>query len=263
MARRVTIVGFLLILVVAGGLVVTYLPRARLQANMATSQNNLRELGLFAAHHVSPDPKRDATRLPTAIPPGTVPLPDVPPDGRLSWAVMALGYIDQRKNPAADLLAKIDIKKPWAAEPNRDLSRTRLPVLTCPENPPAATPDGDAVTSYVGIGGVGPVAATLPPDSPKAGAFRYDAPAARRRSAGWTTRRPRSRSWAGSSAATSRRWRTSGCATAAPARFRSAPPRRCCSAWQPSPAAETTLCLGNRATFIQASRAVAPMGCLV
>jgi hypothetical protein len=176
MARRVTIVGFLLLLVVVGGLILTYLPRARLAANMATSQNNLRELGLYAAHHTNPDPRRDASKLPHVIPPGTVPLPNVPPDERLGWVVTALPYIDQRKNPAADLLAKIDIQKPWAAEPNRDLGRKRLPVLTCPENPPPATPDGDAVTSYVGIAGVGRDAATLPPDAPRAGAFRYDAP---------------------------------------------------------------------------------------
>ena len=62
MAHRVTIIGFALLVLLAAGFVLTYLPKARLRANMVASQNNLRELALFAAHHAKPDSNRDAAR---------------------------------------------------------------------------------------------------------------------------------------------------------------------------------------------------------
>ncbi len=37
-------------------------------------------------------------------------------------------------------------------------------------------PDAPAITCYVGVGGLGANAATLPATAPRAGAFRYDAP---------------------------------------------------------------------------------------
>src|SRR5687767_4941100 len=99
MARRVTIIGFVLLILLVAGLLLTYLPKVRLQANMVASQNNLRELAQFAAHHAKPDPNRDASKLPTEIPPGTIVLPGVPPENRLSWVVAVVPLMDQRKNP--------------------------------------------------------------------------------------------------------------------------------------------------------------------
>lgn len=171
MSRRVTIIGFVLFALFAVGLLLTYIPKARLKANMVASQNNLRELSQFAAHHASPDPKRDAGKLPGHIPAGTVYLADTPPDLRLSWAVGVLPGLDQRRQNLAEVLAQIDQTKPWPAEPNQRAGATRVLVLICPENPPEG-----AVTSYVGIGGVGRDAAALPVGSPKAGAFRFDEP---------------------------------------------------------------------------------------
>jgi prepilin-type processing-associated H-X9-DG protein len=143
---------------------------------MLTSQNNLRELSLFAAHHTTPDPNRDATKLLKEIPAGTVPLTDTPPDQRLSWVVNVLPGLDQKRQNTAALITAIDRGKPWSAEPNQEAGRTRLVSLLCPENPPELPPDAPDVTHYVGISGVGVNAATLLASDPKAGAFRYDAP---------------------------------------------------------------------------------------
>jgi hypothetical protein len=176
MARRVTIVGFVLLVFVAVGLVLTYIPKARLQANVAASQNNLRALALFAAHHSNPDPKRDARKLPTEIPGGTIYLADVPPDGRLSWVVDVLPGLDQKLYNTAALMAEIDRTRPWAAEVNQKAGQVRLVVLLCPQNPPDMPAGAPGVTSYVGIGGIGADAAALPPGSARSGAFRYDGP---------------------------------------------------------------------------------------
>jgi hypothetical protein len=178
MGRRVAIIGFALLVLIAVGIVLTYIPKARLQANLKASQNNLRELALFAAHHSNPeaDLKRDPSKFPTQIPPGTVPLPDVPVENRLSWVVGVLPGLDQKKQNTEELLTRLDRTKPWTAEPNQQVGRTRLVVMLCPEKPPEAPADGPGVTSYVGIGGLGSNAAALPPGSPKSGAFRYDGP---------------------------------------------------------------------------------------
>lgn len=174
MARRVTIIGFVLLALLAVGLFLTYLPKARLNANMAASRNNLRELSLFAAHHSAPDksPKRDTSKLPSEIPAGTIYLPNVPPEDRLSWAVGVLPGIDQRKQNTEELLKSIARDQPWSADPNQRAGRARVAALICPENPPPGT----NVTSYVGIGGVGADAAALPLGAPRSGAFRYDGP---------------------------------------------------------------------------------------
>src|SRR6266545_1035894 len=131
MARRVTIIGFVLLGLIAVGLLLTYIPKARLNANLVGSQNNLRELALFAAHHTNPDPKRDASKLPNEIPAGTIYLADSPADLRLSWVVGVLPGLDQRKQNTAELLTRIDQTKPWLAEPNQKAGSTRLVVLLC------------------------------------------------------------------------------------------------------------------------------------
>jgi hypothetical protein len=174
MVRRVTIIGFVLLLLLVGGLVLSYIPKVRLKANLTGSQNNLRELALFAAHHAKPEPNRDDSKLPTEIPAGTIFLPDVLVENRLSWVVGVLPGLDQRRQSTAELLARIDRTQPWTTEPNQRAGRERLVVLLCPENPPDVLPDGPGVTSYDGTGGVGANAAALPLGSPKSGAFRYD-----------------------------------------------------------------------------------------
>jgi prepilin-type processing-associated H-X9-DG protein len=180
MTRRVTIIGFVLLVIVVAVLLFTVVPQARLKANSEASRNNLRELALFAAHHSKPDltptKNRDVTKLPAQIPAGTIVLLDVPPESRLSWVVGVLPGLDQRRQNTEQLLAKIDQTKPWPAEPNQEAGRTRLVTLLCPENPPEVPAGAPAITCYVGIGGVGTNAASLPIDSPKAGAFRYDSP---------------------------------------------------------------------------------------
>jgi hypothetical protein len=183
MTRRVTIIGAVLFVVVLAALLFTVIPKARLKANTERSRNNLREIATFAAYHAAggnlpsdPRVKRDVGQLRPQVPAGTRVLPDTPPENRLSWVVDVLPGMDQAKQPTTELLTRIDAAKPWSAEPNQAAGLTRLPVLICPENPPEMPPGQPAVTSYVGIAGVGADAATLPPTAPRAGAFRYDAP---------------------------------------------------------------------------------------
>jgi prepilin-type processing-associated H-X9-DG protein len=182
MARRVTIIGAVLFLLVLAALLFTIIPRARLKANFVGSQNNLREIALFAGNHAHPDApvvpnrqgKYDIGKLPGQVPPGTVPLEGVSPDMRLSWVVDVLPGMDQHRQNTMDLYGRIDRTKPFSAEPNQKAAATPVVALICPENPPAVPAGSAAATSYVGIGGVGGDAPSLPVGDPKAGAFRYD-----------------------------------------------------------------------------------------
>ncbi|MFM8274922.1 MAG: DUF1559 domain-containing protein [Gemmata sp.] len=176
MARRIVVIGAALFTIVLVGLLLPFIMKARLRANAAASQNNLRELTLFAAHHARPDPRAEGRRLLHEVPAGTAGPLDLPAEDRLSWVVPVLPGLDQRRVNGAQLLDTIDTARPWGAEPNQRAARTTVPTLLCPENTPQGPPGSPALTCYVGVGGVGANAAALPAGAPKAGAMRYDTP---------------------------------------------------------------------------------------
>ena len=179
MSRRLAVVGVLLLVIVVVGFAISAITKARFNANLAASRNNLRQLAQFAAH-TETNPKQAGTRTATEVPPGTVVLVGVPPEDRLSWVGYVLPGLDQKRQDIAKLFAQIDDTQPWANERNQGAARTRLIVMLCPENTPQPAPDAPAITCYVAIAGLGTDAATLALPAtgsapPRAGAFRYDA----------------------------------------------------------------------------------------
>ncbi|MDB5313429.1 MAG: hypothetical protein JWO38_7631 [Gemmataceae bacterium] len=163
------------------GFILTYVPKVRRNADVLGCQENLRAITLFAPHDPKAKPGGDPGKLPPEIPAGTIVLPGVPPEDRLSWYVKILPGLDQRRQKTGPILAAIDQTLPWPAEKNQKAGRTKLVTLLCPGNPPEVNPDQPAPTQYVGIAGLGPDAATIPlvpsaPIPPRAGCFRYDSP---------------------------------------------------------------------------------------
>src|SRR4051812_32491301 len=115
MRSRINVLVLALILVLAGGLVVAYLPRVRDAAARSQCRNNLRQLGLgLESHH-------DSYR---AYPCGTVPNDRLPPERRLSWLVGAWAYVGDGQ---VGLL--IDRAKAWDDEGNRE------PRINCIDYP--------------------------------------------------------------------------------------------------------------------------------
>lgn len=164
-----------------GGVAVTAIMKGRAASDRVRCENNFRELGMFAAL-IQPEPG-EADQLPmeilgrTAVPPGTVYNPLLPPDERLSWAVIALPYFDQKRQDTAGLLEGIDLKKAWNEGPHEALNRSPLRTLLCPGRPVLPEFDSPAITQYVGIAGVGADSPNLelgPPVPANAGCFRYD-----------------------------------------------------------------------------------------
>lgn len=163
------------------GVLITALPKQRAAAEQEACKNNLKTIALFAAHHAHPPDGIPLEKLRNEIPAGTIVLPGISPEERLSWVVGVLpGFDQKRQNPAA-LLTAVDPTQPWPAMRNQEAARTRVPTLLCPGNVPEVDPQQPAPTQYVGIAGLGADAAMLNfvppgPAPPRAGCFRYDLP---------------------------------------------------------------------------------------
>lgn len=181
--RRWVIVGVLMLLGLIGvGLILVTVQRQRAESDRVQCQYRLMQLGQFAesyskaskglAKGESPGPE-----VPLVIPPGTVPNLALPPDQRLSWVCDILPFLDQKAQDTTALSQKIDRRAAWDADPNREVSLTRLNLFVCPGALPDMPEGQPAPTQFVGLAGVGTDAAELPltpPISPRAGCFRYD-----------------------------------------------------------------------------------------
>jgi len=114
--------------------------------------------------------RRVITGPAAGLPPGTVPNPKLPPERRLSWIAGGLPALDGKFSQPIDLTAA------WEDPVNRPASLIVLPTAQCPALAVPPVRGEPAPTHYVGITGIGPDSATLPPDHPRAGVFRYDTP---------------------------------------------------------------------------------------
>jgi Protein of unknown function (DUF1559) len=100
---------------------------------------------------------------------------------RLSWYALILPHLEQqsggsgpgqaRRERLTALSKKLKPSIPWNRPPNRDALDLIVPIFLCPSHPgPDLLP---AQTDYVGITGIGPDAAWLPKENPRAGFFGY------------------------------------------------------------------------------------------
>lgn len=171
----------LFVAVFAIGVVITTLPARRAAAEQEACKNNLRNLALFAATHANPPKGTPQSKVAQEIPAGTILLPGVEPEERLSWVADALPNFDQKLQNTMEINSAIARKEPWSAAKNQDAARNKVNALLCPGNPTAIDPEQPAPTQYVGIGGLapdGPKLNFVPPSPapPRAGCFRYDDP---------------------------------------------------------------------------------------
>jgi prepilin-type processing-associated H-X9-DG protein len=121
-----------------------------------------------------------------ALPPGTVAGLPLPVDRRLSPFVVMYGFREQQGE-----VLLIDFKSAWDEGENREPKLEMHSVdaedpvsgpflvgqphwLTCPCNPARAKAGGPGLSHYVGIGGLGVDAPSLPVTDRRAGVFGYD-----------------------------------------------------------------------------------------
>jgi prepilin-type processing-associated H-X9-DG protein len=186
MSRYVVIGLILLAVVVAAGLIVPAVYRARSEEEMRRCQNHLRMVGFVGMFHATMPGEPMPTEAQAFFPAATIANADLTYDHRLSWYPLIipgaeLGAADaggQRKKstPVVDLLGTIDVKKPWDAPENWPLAKTRLVFALCPAQVPTVGAEEAALTNYLGNGGLGAETPALDLEAAgaKAGVFRYD-----------------------------------------------------------------------------------------
>ena len=106
------------------------------------------------------------------LPSGTVELPGTAPERRLSWVVGILPYIERERE-----LKRFDRTLPADAPANLAAVEFELPTLICPSS---GVPTRDAdhpappISHVVAVAGIGPGAADLPANHPRAGVIGTD-----------------------------------------------------------------------------------------
>lgn len=180
MRRWVMVIAVAVIALLGVGLLLTFVQRQRLTADRLKCENQFRQLGFFAEQYTEATSKLKKGEMlpsdvPQGVPPGTLPNPSLTPDQRLSWVCGMLQFLDQGAQDTTDLSQKLDRNAVWNGGPNREVSHTTLKLFLCPGAVPELPADQPAPTQFIGLAGVGHDAAELPPLSPGAGCFRYDA----------------------------------------------------------------------------------------
>lgn len=112
------------------------------------------------------DPATSQARV--ALPPGTLPNQQLPPERRLSLIVDLL--------PHLGLDLAIDRRQAWDAPVQYPAIEKVIAIFCSPETFLAPAPGQPGQTYYVALAGLGTDAATLSTDDPRAGPFRYDRP---------------------------------------------------------------------------------------
>lgn len=134
--------------------------RWRMQAERARCQDNLRRVAGFAL--------RDYAEKTGAFPSGTVLVPNLAPDKRLSWVVPILLRLGRD-----EVDRQIDRTAAWDVLPNRSSTQFVISQLICPSADAPPTTIDAGWLHYLGMAGAGADAPSLDLDHPRAGIFRY------------------------------------------------------------------------------------------
>jgi prepilin-type processing-associated H-X9-DG protein len=162
------LLGALVGIVTAAGLAIIIVLRLNTYRDRVECANHLRSIG--QAVKVYADNHQDTFAA------GTVAAPHLPPTKRLSWLAAILPYLDQGPTgarPWQSLANRLDPSLPWD-DPANEADRVRLLTFLCRAAPGASISGPPGLTTYVGLAGVDPTAATLPKTNPRAGFFGYD-----------------------------------------------------------------------------------------
>ena len=132
--------------------------QAREAARRTQSKNNLKWLAL-AMHNY-----HDTYNT---FPRGTVENDDLEPDERLSWAYSLLPFLEQ-----SNLYNQMNADSGWESEANAEARAIAVVLFHNPSQSGQRT--NPSAGDYIGIAGIGPDAASLENNDPKAGIFGYD-----------------------------------------------------------------------------------------
>ncbi len=162
MKNRADLAVLVLIVAVAACMVLAGLTKSKRWAEIVECRNSLRVIGQSIIDYAVPPDHH--------FPQAAMPNPALPVEKRLSWHVSIVSYV-----VSDSLYSRMDKEASWDAEQNRFAATLPHRWFQCRAVYPLLDPStGWGPTTYVGIAGIGPDAASLPKDSPRAGFFGSD-----------------------------------------------------------------------------------------
>ncbi len=141
-------------------LILPAIQQAREAARRTQSRNNLKMMGIGLHNYHDVNGR---------LPQGTHPNEKLKPNKRISWVASFLPYLDEQA-----LSDAIDFDESWDDKANEMAASKQVRLLLHPSNPRTRDGDGNGVTHYVGIAGLGKDAAKLPVTNKRAGMFGFD-----------------------------------------------------------------------------------------
>jgi prepilin-type processing-associated H-X9-DG protein len=145
--------------VVGAAVLLPAVQHARESSRRTQDMNNLKQIGL-ALHNF-----HDAYQM---FPGGTVDAPDLTPDKRLSWMASILPFLDE---PV--LFQSFDFKKPWD-DPINMARNAQVAAYLNPNMNDTTDANGNGLSHYAGMAGLGADAPALAKNDPRAGVFGYN-----------------------------------------------------------------------------------------
>ena len=148
-----------LVILLTCGMLLPRIMRGRQDAARVYCLDNLRTLGIaLIEYHKRHD----------ALPPAVAAAPGLAPEERVSWQAAVLPHLKEEA-----LSKEVDSRAGWDAPANRTTLQTGVAKLRCPAVVIERGAAENNVTHYPGVAGLGPDAARLPLDDPRAGCFGY------------------------------------------------------------------------------------------
>ena len=157
--RRAAVIVLLVLISVAGYFLLAGILNTREAAARMKCVSNLKGIALSLHNYASTN---------TYLPHATLPNAGLAPEERLSWLVTIVPYVE-----SDNLHSRMNLEKGWEAEENHFAALLKVRYLVCPDFP-HRRPTSTVVTHYLGVAGLGPDAAMLPLDHPRAGFFGHE-----------------------------------------------------------------------------------------
>jgi hypothetical protein len=141
-------------------LILPFISRLRgMTAKRIQCANNLKQFGIAL---------RNYHDVYGSFPSGTIANESLGPNERLSWIIAIFPFLERDYD-----YQRLDMGKAWNAPKNYPITEIGYGPYRCHESPDPY-PYVSSLSSYVGMAGIGPDAALLPLNNPKAGLFGYD-----------------------------------------------------------------------------------------
>lgn len=161
-ARTVVILFVALVVLAAGGILLSFIGHARAVSDIERGRNNLRQLAGFAIFHAAAPGDQVSANPQEYFPPATLPAAGIEVNDRMSWAAFVLPTLDSgkksleegKKTPLYGVWSMLDPKLAWNKGDNEGVAKRQIAHLLSPASSNRETEGGFPKTSYLASTGI-------------------------------------------------------------------------------------------------------------